>query len=90
MNLYIILYSNIQQLLDILRGIGEARSNELDLQPPQTEDRNEGEPESDRDSGEGSSDEGRQPASKRPKRQHRHQKSGASKSGSKRFHITCL
>ena len=42
--MYIILYSNI---LDILRGIGEARSNKLDLQLPQTKDPNEGEPESD-------------------------------------------
>ena len=59
MDLYTILYSNIQQLLDIMRGIGEARSNELDLQPPQTEDPNEGEPASDRNSRERSSDEDR-------------------------------
>ena len=57
MDLYTILYSNIQQLLDIMIGIGEARSNELDLQPPQTEDPNEGEPASDRNSRERSSDE---------------------------------
>ena len=59
MDLYTILYSNIQQLLDIMIGIGEARSNKLDLQPPQMEDSNEGEPASDRNSKERSSDEDR-------------------------------
>ena len=35
MNSYAILYSNVQQLLDILRGIAAERSGESDQQPPE-------------------------------------------------------
>ena len=95
MNLYVILYSNIQQLLDILRGIAAEKSDESDQQPPESSDESDLQPPERRGPGkrqhpqgssEESSDEDReQSASKRHKKQPRHRKSGASKQGSKRF-----